>query len=254
MQMEPSSIIYIIVFLYGIVIGSFLNVCIYRIPKGEDIVKISSHCMKCNHTLKWYDLFPIFSFLWLKGKCRYCGTKLSIQYPLVELLNGILYCIIVFVKGVNGNSLIYCLFTSALLVLSVIDIKVYEIPIGVNRFIFVLGFVHLIMNYRQIWNYCLGFISVSAGLFLLYCILKGNGIGGGDIKLMAVSGLLLGWKENILAFLLACILGSVIHLLRMKIEKADHVLAFGPYLAAGIFVSLLWGESLVNWYIKLLGI
>ena len=127
--------IYIVVFLYGIVIGSFLNVCIYRIPKGEDIVKTNSHCMVCGKQLKWYDLFPVISFLMLRGRCRYCGTKLSWQYPLIESLNGILYCLVIAVKGVNINSMIYCLFVSALLTLSIIDFRTFEIPIGINKFI-----------------------------------------------------------------------------------------------------------------------
>ena len=243
--------IYIVVFLYGIVIGSFLNVCIYRIPKGEDIVKINSHCMVCGKQLKWYDLFPVISFLMLRGKCRYCGTKLSWQYPLIESLNGILYCLVIAVKGVNINSIIYCLFVSALLTLSVIDVRTFEIPISINRFILVLGILHMAINYQKIVDFGLGFFSVSAGLLVLYWITKGRGIGGGDIKLMAVSGLLLGWKCNILAFLLACILGSVIHIMRMKISKADHVLALGPYLALGIAISLLWGERIIDWYFHL---
>ena len=244
--------IYIVVFLYGIVIGSFLNVCIYRIPKGEDIVKTNSHCMVCGKQLKWYDLFPVISFLVLRGKCRYCGTKLSWQYPLIESLNGILYCLVIAVKGVNINSIIYCLFVSALLTLSVIDFRTFEIPIGINKFILCLGMIHVIVNYHRILDFGLGFLSVSAGLFVLYWLTKGRGIGGGDIKLMAVSGLLLGAKCNILSFLLACILGSVIHIMRMKISKADHVLALGPYLAMGIVISLLWGERLIDWYFNLL--
>ena len=243
--------IYILVFLYGIVIGSFVNVCIYRIPKGEDIVKTSSHCMNCGHVLTWYDLFPIFSFLALKGKCRYCGVKLSIQYPVIEVVNGVLYCLIVGVKGVNVNSIIYCLFASALLTLSVIDFRTMEIPVEINYFIVVLGLIHMGLNYQKFWNYGLGFFSVSAGLFVLYQVTGGKGIGGGDIKLMAVSGLLLGIKANVLAFILACILGSMIHILRMKITKADHVLALGPYLAAGILISLLWGENMMEWYMGL---
>ena len=243
--------IYIVVFLYGIVIGSFLNVCIYRIPKGEDIVKTNSHCMMCGKQLKWYDLFPVISFLALRGRCRYCGTKLSWQYPLIESLNGILYCLVIAVKGVNINSIIYCLFVSALLTLSVIDVRTFEIPISINRFILVLGILHMAINYQKIVDFGLGFFSVSAGLLVLYWITKGRGIGGGDIKLMAVSGLLLGWKCNILAFLLACILGSVIHIMRMKISKADHVLALGPYLALGSVISLLWGERIIDWYFHL---
>ncbi len=242
--------IYIVVFLYGIIIGSFLNVCIYRIPKGEDIVKTNSHCMVCGKQLKWYDLFPVISFLCLKGRCRYCKTKLSWQYPLVECLNGILYCLVIAVKGMNLNSILYCLFVSALLTLSIIDFRTFEIPPGINLFILILGIVHGAVNYRDILNYSLGFLSVSTGLLVLYWITKGRGIGGGDIKLMAVSGLLLGWKCNILAFFLACIIGSIIHILRMKIRKADHVLALGPYLAVGILISLLWGETFMVWYWK----
>ena len=244
--------IYIIVFLYGIVIGSFLNVCIYRLPKGEEIVKTNSHCMVCGEQLKWYDLFPLISFLCLKGRCRYCGTKLSWQYPLVEVFNGILYCLVIAVKGVSLDSFIYCLFVSALLTLSIIDFRTFEIPACINLFILILGILHVVIDYQDILNLCLGFLSVSTGLFVLYGITKGRGIGGGDIKLMAVSGLLLGWKCNILAFLLACILGSIIHVIRMKISKADHVLAMGPYLAVGILISMLWGEKLIAWYLNLI--
>ena len=127
----------------------------------------------------------------------------------------------------------------------------FEIPIEINIFILCLGIIHVMINYQDFINYGLGFLSVSTGLLALYGITKGRAIGGGDIKLMAVSGLLLGWKCNLFAFFLACILGSMIHILRMKISKADHVLALGPYLAMGIFLSLLWGEHLIAWYFGL---
>ena len=210
--------------------------------------------MMCGEQLKWYDLFPVISFLCLKGRCRYCGTKLSWQYPLIESINGILYCLVIAVKGVSLESIIYCLFVSALLTLSVIDFRTFEIPASINMFILILGIVNVVINYQDIFNYGLGFLSVSAGLLVLYWLTKGRGIGGGDIKLMAVSGLLLGWKCNILAFVLACILGSIIHIVRMKISKADHVLALGPYLALGILISLLWGDSIIAWYWNLIGL
>lgn len=247
--MQYQIPIYIVVFLYGIVIGSFVNVCIYRIPKGEDIVKTNSHCMECGKQLRWYDLFPIFSFLLLKGRCRYCGTKLSWQYPLVEGLNGILYCLIVAEKGLNGNSILYCLMVSALLTLSVIDMRTLEIPLGINRFLLILGFLHGILNYEEILDWGLGFLSVSAGLLVLYWITKGRAIGGGDIKLMAASGLMLGAGKNLLAFVLACMLGSILHGIKMKTKKADHVLALGPYLSAGIFLVLMWGDRMIGWYL-----
>ena len=246
--MIPTILFYIMVFGFGIVIGSFLNVCIYRIPKKEDIVKINSHCMSCNYKLKWYDLVPIFSYIFLGGRCRKCKTKISIQYPLIEGLNGILYVLVMAVNGVTIESLLYCLMFSALVTLSVIDFRTYEIPFGINLFILALGLIKIALDYRNFLDYLIGFISVSGFLYLLFVLTKGRGIGGGDIKLMAVSGLMLGWKCNVLAFALGCIIGSVIHIIRMKVSKEDHVLALGPYLSVGIMIAALWGETLIQWY------
>ena len=214
----------ILIFLFGIVIGSFLNVCIYRIPKGEDIVKVNSHCMTCGYQLKWYDLIPIFSYIFLRGKCRKCKTKLSCQYPIVEAVNGFMY------------------------VLILIDFRTYEIPFGINVFIFILACIHMLLDLARWKDYVIGFFAVSAFLYLLYLLSKGRAIGGGDIKLMAAAGMMLGWKAIIL---MGCILGSVIHLLRMKLTNEDHVLAMGPYLAAGILLAALWGDSLLQMYMRL---
>ena len=246
--MIPTILLYITIFIFGIVIGSFLNVCIYRIPKKEDIVKINSHCMSCNYKLKWYDLVPIFSYICLGGRCRECKTKISIQYPLIEGLNGILYVLVVFVNGFTIESLLYCLMFSALITLSVIDFRTYEIPFGINLFILALGLIKLATDYRNFLDYLIGFISVSGFLYLLFLLTKGRGIGGGDIKLMAVSGLMLGWKCNILALAIGCIVGSIIHIIRMKVSKQDHVLALGPYLSVGIMIAALWGDFLLQWY------
>lgn len=247
--MLPTAIFYIIIFLFGITIGSFLNVCIYRIPKHEDIVKTRSHCMTCGYQLKWYDMFPVFSYLFLRGKCRKCSAKLSIQYPLVEILNGIAYLLILFVNGVNVESLLYCLLTSALLVLSVIDFRTYEIPFGINLFILALGLIRVVTDYRNFLTYLIGFLIVSGVLAVLYYVSKGRAIGGGDVKLMAACGLLLGWKLIIMAFLLGCILGAVIHVIRMKVSGEDHVLAMGPYLSMGVFIAALWGNQMLTWYL-----
>lgn len=247
--MLPIILFYIIIFLFGIVIGSFLNVCIYRIPKHEDIVKTRSHCMSCGYQLKWYDMFPVFSYLFLGGKCRQCGAKLSVQYPLIEAANGILYTMIVWMNGVNVESLLYCLLTSALIVLSVIDFRTYEIPLGINLFILALGLIRVATDYRNFPDYLIGFLSVSAVLAVLYYVSKGRAIGGGDVKLMAVCGLLLGWKLIIMAFLLGCIFGAVIHVIRMRVSGEDHVLAMGPYLSMGVFIAALWGNQLLTWYL-----
>lgn len=250
--MLMTIVFYIIIFLYGIVIGSFLNVCIYRIPKKEDIVKVRSHCMNCGYKLEWYDLVPLFSYLFLKGRCRKCKTKLSVQYPLIEAANGILYVVIVIINGANVESLLYCLLSSALLTLSVIDFRTYEIPLGINIFILALGLIRVAVYYSDWLNYLIGLLCVSTFLAVIYYATKGRGIGGGDVKLMAVCGLVLGWKLIILAFFIGCILGAVIHVARMKISGEGHVLAMGPYLSMGIFISMLWGNRIIEWYFNFL--
>lgn len=249
MPSELVPIVLPIVFLYGIVIGSFLNVCIYRIPLGENVAKERSHCMQCGHMLSWFELIPIFSWLALRGRCRKCKAKISAQYPLIEALNGILYVIVFYVHGFSWESGIYCLMTSALIVLSVIDERTGEIPIGINIFLLTLGVAELALS-REMWlSHVIGMVAVSGVLELLFILSKGNAIGGGDIKLMATAGLILGWEKIVLAFFIGCILGSIIHLTRMKLTKAEHVLAFGPYLSAGIFIAAVWGTQMIHFYI-----
>lgn len=251
---DPSIkiILSLMIFLFGIVIGSFLNVCILRIPEHESIAKERSHCMSCGYQLEWYDLVPLFSYIFLRGKCRKCKAHISIQYPLIEGLNGILYVLVFLVNGWSIDSVIYCFFTSALIVLSVIDFRTYEIPVGINVFILALGLVHLGFHLGDWVEYLIGLVSVSVLLFILYQVSGGRAIGGGDVKLMGAAGLLLGWKMIIVAFLLGCILGSVIHVIRMAVSHESHVLALGPYLAAGCFLAMMWGTTFLNWYFGLL--
>lgn len=247
-----TILLFTTIFLFGIVIGSFVNVCIYRIPKKEDIVRVRSHCMNCGYQLKWYDLVPLFSYLALRGRCRKCSEKLSVQYPIVEAANGILYVIIVLVNGVNVESLLYCLLASALVALSVIDFRTYEIPVGINLFILTIGLIRVVTDLSGWLLYLIGFFSVSVFLMILYYATKGRGIGGGDVKLMAVCGLVLGWKLIVLAFFIGCVLGAVIHVVRMRVSGESHVLAMGPYLSMGVFLSMLWGNTIIEWYLQFL--
>lgn len=253
--------IYVIVFILGLVIGSFLNVCIYRIPKKEDIVAGRSHCMNCKETLKWYDMVPVFSFMFLKGKCRFCKSKLSMQYPIIEFLNGLLYVIVFYVYGWDTTfiillNIVYCMAISVLVVISVIDYRTFTIPEVLNKTLLVFALIATIINYfgqdmssKVLIEHIIGFFIVSIFLALVFYISKGKGIGGGDVKLMATAGLLLGWKLILLAFILGCLFASIIHLGKMFIKNADRTLAFGPYLSAGIIVSLLFGTDIINWYI-----
>ena len=242
-----ETVVYSIFFaLYGIVIGSFLNVVILRVPIRESITLKRSHCMTCGHTLAWYELIPLFSYLFLGGKCRHCKAHISIQYPIVEAANGAIYVIFFLAKGITLETFLYCLCASALLALSVIDWRTQEIPIGINIFILLLGLVRLFTDLGNWGQYVIGLFAVSGFLLLLNFITKGRGIGHGDIKLMAATGLLLGWKLNIIAFIMGCIIGSVVHLIRMAVKKVGRKLAFGPYLSMGLFIAMIWGEQLVS--------
>ena len=251
-------VLYPMVFLYGIIFGSFLNVCIYRLPKKENIVTTGSHCMSCGHRLKWYDLFPLFSWLFLRGKCRYCGEKISAQYPIVEALNGILYVIIFTVNGWNIESVLWCIVTSCLLVLSVIDFRTMMIPVGTYLIILVVGIVHLILDLDNWIDYTVGL--VGAGLFLLLCALifravtgKG-GLGLGDIELMACVGLCLGIKQVFFAIIIGCVLGAIIEGIRMAVTKKKGKFAFGPYLAFATYVCLLFGQNMFDCYWSLMAV
>ncbi len=248
----------ITVFVFGIFIGSFLNVCILRIPLKQTIVTDRSHCMKCGYQLKWYALVPLVSWIALGGKCRKCKQPISKQYPIIEAVNGIAWCLIAVVRGIgydfpyNGTTVCYMALFSALLVLSVIDYRTYEIPLGCNIFILTVGLIHMCMDISHWSQYVIGLIAVSLFLYIIYFFSKGRAIGGGDVKLMGACGLLLGWKLNIVAFFLGCLLGSVIHIIRMKVSKEDHVLAMGPYLSMGVMISALWGQRLIDWYMGFL--
>lgn len=250
-------LLYTLVFLYGIVIGSFLNVCILRIPEGESIVSKRSHCTTCGHHLAWYDLFPLFSYLFLRGRCRYCGAKISAQYPVIEALNGVLWVLTFVICGWTVTSVLICLMISALIVLSVIDWRTYEIPFGINIVIFALGIIRLVLTLvnketRGTWpEYVIGFFAVSLFLLIVYFVTKGNGIGGGDIKLMAAGGLFLGWKLCLMSFIFGCLFGCIIHLARMKLSGEGRMLAMGPYLSAGMLVALWFGEKILNLYVSL---
>lgn len=240
-----------VIFLYGIVIGSFLNVVILRVPLKESIVTKRSHCTSCSHVLHWYDLFPLFSYLFLKGRCRYCGAKISVQYPIIEAVNGILWVLMFVFCGFSLDTVLMCFVASALLALSVIDERTHEIPPGLNIVIAVCGVARLALHWNNRLEFLLGAVSVSLLLLLIYIFSKGRAIGGGDIKLMATAGLFLGLKLVIVAFMAGCLYGSVIHIARMKISKKDHVLAMGPYLSAGIVSAMWFGEKIVTWYLSL---
>ena len=239
----------VIIGVLGLLIGSFLNVCIYRLPRKEDIVYTPSHCMYCGERIRWYDLIPIVSYILLGGKCRHCKAKLSIQYPLIELSNGAAYLGIYLLVGNSYETIFFCALFSALLVISVIDYRYKIIPNGTVLFIGVLGIIHLIFDRSHWIDYFIGFFVVSILLLVIAILSKGK-LGGGDIKLMAVAGLLIGWKNIVLALFLGSIIGSVIGLSLLAIKKIERkqMIPFGPFLAIGIMVAALFGDAIIYWY------
>ena len=243
--------IYIFIFLLGITVGSFLNVCILRIPAGESIVTGPSHCMTCGKRLNWWELIPLFSWLALRGRCSGCSSPISPQYPLIEAANGVLWVLVYHRFGFTPDTVLACLLVSVLLVASVIDARTREIPPGTTIFVAVLGLLRTLLHPADWLSHLLGLAVVGGVLLLLFFLSGGAAIGGGDVKLMAGTGLFLGLRLNLTAFLLGCVLGSVIHLWRMKFRGAGRDLAMGPYLSAGVAIALLWGDALWRWYMGL---
>ena len=249
-----DALILTILTLFGLCVGSFLNVLIYRIPKGEEFVKTPSHCMKCGHDLSWYENIPVVSWLLQGGKCRHCGVKLSAQYPIVEALNGAMWLLTgVLYRGDWLTVGLYCLLFSMLLALTIIDWRTFTIPNGINLVIFLLGVVRLITDSDNWVSYLIGLFSVSLVFFLMHLATHGQGLGMGDVKLVAGAGLLLGWSSMLVAVVIGSLSGAIIHSVRMR-RGADRKLAFGPYLAAGIWIAALGGQQIVDAYFGLFGL
>lgn len=240
----------ILTFMFGLVIGSFLNVCIYRIPLGQNIAVERSHCMKCGHVLQWYELIPLFSWIIQGGKCRKCKDKISIQYPLIELGNALAWEAILFTSGFRWVTLVYFFTASCMIVIAVIDERTQTINIFLNIFIAVMGVIGLALDYTNWYYYVIGMFAVSLFFLIIVIVSKEKAMGLGDVYLMAAAGLLLGWKHILFAMFIGALLGSIIHLCRIKFSKKEHKLAFGPYLCAGIFITMMFGNQMIDLYEK----
>lgn len=240
--------------LLGLCVGSFCNVLIFRLPRREEFVKTPSHCMVCGHRLAWYELLPLVSWLAQGGKCRACGASISRQYPIVEGLNAAAWLLTGrLLWGDPIHIILYCALFSLLLVLAVIDWRTFEIPNGLNLAIFLLGAAQLALDRGNWKTYLIGMLSVSLFFLLLWFVTAGAGMGLGDVKLMAAAGLLLGWRRILLALLIGSVAGTAIHSVRM-LRGSGRKLAFGPYLAVGIWLSALFGEPLIAAYLGLFGL
>lgn len=250
-------IIPIFIFLFALIIGSFLNVCIYRIPRKESIAFPASHCTSCNHTLKWYDLVPVFSYLFQGRKCRYCGEKISPRYAVVELLNALMYLVVFYFFDLSIDFVFYAIITSILILITFIDLEHMEIPDVLVVSLLITSIVQKTINYF-VYNIEFGILDsilglvLSAGLFLLIIVLSNGGMGGGDMTLIGALGFILGLKKIALTIILSFIFGAVISLflLGTKIKSRKDPIPFGPFIILGFFVTLFWGDGILSWYMS----
>jgi leader peptidase (prepilin peptidase)/N-methyltransferase len=245
-----------LVFVLGLIVGSFSNVCIYRVPRNESVIYPASHCPKCRTKIKPVDNIPLLSYILLKGRCRNCGSKISIQYPVVEFLTGLIYLIIYLIYGLSIQSLVYIILSSALIIIAFIDLKEQIIPDIISLPGIVIGLIlSFIVPYISFINSALGALF-GGGVILIIAwvgsiVFKKEAMGGGDVKLTAMIGAFLGWRYTIISLFLGFFLGALtgIVLIMTKIKKREDAIPFGPFIALGSIITLLCGEKIIAWYI-----
>ncbi|QGU95766.1 prepilin peptidase [Clostridium bovifaecis] len=248
-----QGVIYIIliVFILGLAIGSFLNVCIYRIPRGESISYPPSHCTNCKNRIKPYDLIPLISYVVLKGKCRYCGEKISIRYPLTELFTGIIFVCLYFKYGLTIEFIKFALLSSTLVVIGFIDHDTTDIYDSTIISGLVFGIIFLGINLYfglPIKTYLLG--ALVGGGFISIIILLVGGMGWGDAELLALCGLFVGAKLMTLILLLSVIVGGITGggLILLKKKNRKDYIPFGPSIVIAAILTVLLGEKILDWY------
>lgn len=239
-------------FILGTFIGSFLNVCLYRMPKGQSIIFPGSRCPSCGSKLVPLDLIPLFSYFLLWGKCRYCGTGIPAQYPLVELTAGLLFAFSYFYYGLSVKALGVAFLFSLLVVISIIDIQHHVIP---NRMV-LMGFINgVIINfYAQVsFLNCLYGLAAGGGLLFIIALVTRGGMGGGDIKLAAMLGYYLGWEKTLVMLFSSFLFGACagIYLVLTSQKNLRSAIAFGPFLALGGTLAYLWGADIIKLYCSL---
>lgn len=253
------SFLAVSVFIFGTCIGSFLNVCVYRIPLEQSIVSPSSYCFGCSSPLAWYDNIPLLSYLILRGRCRVCSAQFSSRYFFIETLTGLLAVLVMYRFGLGVAGLGLFVFSAALVVTTFIDLDHQIIPDVISLPGVAAGVAFSIVNPYVTWSSSLIGVAVGAGILLTvalgYQALTGReGMGGGDVKLLAMIGAFLGWQSVPFTLLLASFIGSAVGIGTMIRENSDAKLAlpFGPFLSFGALSYLFFGKPLINWYLGLL--
>lgn len=274
--------IYAITLVFGLLVGSFLNVCIVRLPRGRSIISPPSHCPRCKESIKFYDNVPLISFLLLRGKCRKCGEPISWRYPIVELMNGLFYVWIVREFWLGGEAFLLMAFCSSLIVITFIDFDFQIIPdaitlpgilLGVTIGPFFMSSLTEPLPFQlghfvpHTWPYLISFLNSVIGMlcgalplltigWLWEKLRHVEAMGGGDVKLMGMVGSFLGWKGALLTIMAGACVGSIVGLglIMLKRHKMDKVIPFGPFLALGATATAFYGPDIIAWYLGLMRI
>jgi leader peptidase (prepilin peptidase)/N-methyltransferase len=252
--MTPTIFYLVAAALYGLIIGSFLNVVIYRLPLGQSLVKPRSRCRNCGYSLRWFDNIPVVSWLLLRGRCRKCGTSVSWQYPLVELITAILFVLTVWLTPVGPLLVSRLLLVCILIVLFGIDLEHQILPNSITLPGIAIGLLFSLIAPPGIRDALIGAV-IGGGI--LYAIAAGyylwrreEGMGMGDVKMLAMLGAFLGWKAVLVTLVLASFSGAIIGLAMMAGQRGGmrYALPFGTFLAIGALAAMFVGDPLIAWY------
>ncbi|WPC41466.1 prepilin peptidase [Clostridium sp. JS66] len=244
---------WIFVMIIGLIIGSFLNVCIDRIPRGESIAYPPSHCTDCGSKIKWYDLIPIFSYILLKGRCRYCDERIYIRYPIIEFVTGILFLLTYLEYGPSIQFVKYVVLIAILIVVGMIDLNTTDVYFSTSVIGIVLGIIFILVGaycHDDFKQYIFG--ALFGGGLLAAIALFTKGMGLGDAEICFYSGLFLGIKLTVISIYFSFIFGSIISLLLIilkKKERKDYI-AFGPFIALGTIFTMFMGNKILMWYFQ----
>lgn len=237
-------------FALGAVIGSFLNVVIVRLPRGESLVWPGSHCVACGKPIRWFDNIPVLNFLWLRGRCRECGDRIAWRYPVVEATTATLFALAACRFGGGLELLGGWLLIAALVAISGIDLEHQIIPDVISLPVIATGLALSFFTPSRSWVDALLGVVLGAGIPFAVIVLSRGGMGGGDMRLAALIGAFLGWKLALVAIFLAVVLGGAAGavLLFTGLRGRKDRIPFGPFLAAGAVMSLFWGDAVIQWY------
>lgn len=256
-----NIILAIFSFILGAILASFGGVIIARVPNGESIVKPQSHCSNCNNNLKWYDNIPILSFIILRGKCRYCKTKIGYFYFIIEILGGLSFLLVFLQFKISYNTIIGFFISFILLIMAGLDYKthyVYDLSL-ISLFLvsaasyIISQIINLEFNPDGLIGLAVGFLGFLLIRIIAKLITKEEALGLGDVYLMGAAGLLLGWQNLLLSVLFGSVIGAIIEvtLIIIKKKNRESEIAFIPYLALGIFLAYLYGNTIIDWYLRM---